>query len=166
MANKADYKKLLELEIHQLRKVLIQRKELKTQLEKASNEVTRLREGVIGLAALAGVDVKAKHPDMFKADVRADIGLTEAIRKALDDLQYEFASPTQIRDHLSLEMEFPIHMHKNPLASIQSVLKRLVDSGQVVIAEDKETKRTVYALADGFAAINAKREEEDEGVNE
>jgi hypothetical protein len=160
MASKTDYKKLLDGELDQLRTLIEERRSLKNRLDAISEDVSRLREGVIGLAALAHVDLKATHPDIFSAPVKADIGLTDAIRSVLMD-SMEFMTPTEVREALFLGEIYPIHQHKNPLASIHSVLKRLADSGQVVVATDEDTKKTVYAWADSYPAIRAKLDEED-----
>ncbi len=157
-----DYKKLLEQEVRELESLLEQREAFKRELEGINSAVSRLREGVIGLAALAGVDLKAQKPELFAAPVKADLGLTDAIRKTLKENEEEFVSPTEIRDYLHLDLKFPIHLHKNPLASIHSVLKRLIDSGQAVAAEDKKTKRTLYAWADGYAATKLRLQEAEE----
>jgi hypothetical protein len=158
-----DYKKLLNTEATELRALLEQRRNLKSELDKVNTQVSRLREGVMGLAALAGVNLKETSPELFTNDIVVNLGLTDAIRKVLGEGDFP-STPTDVRDGL-LELGFPIHKHKNPLASIHSVLKRLIDAGQVVPATEIETQKTVYMLADSYhahkLAMEAEAEDED-----
>jgi hypothetical protein len=146
----ADYGLLLAAEVGKLRAVLERREALKAELESMSAEAARLREGVIGLAALAGVNLKKENPELFTAAIRADVGLTDAIRRVLKNAD-DALTPTDVRDSL-YDAGYPIHEHKHPLASIQSVLKRLVASDQVVIAEETKTGRFVYLWAQSYGA--------------
>jgi|SRR5689334_6259350 len=159
MANEEAYRKLLDSEAATLRKLIGERKTLKNRLESINDEISRLREGVMGLAALAHVDLKVDYPDITTEAVKADIGLTDAIRTVLKESQLEFMSPSNVREALFVDEIYPIHQHKNPLASIHSVLKRLVDADQVVTATDQDTGKTVYAWADSYVAINTKLRE-------
>lgn len=161
-----DYKRLFQAEIEQFFKIVQRRKELKKELESLNKEVSRKREGVIGLAALAQINVRKEYPEVFARDVQADIGLTDAIRRAFDEMAFgEGYSPTDIREELE-DAGFPIHHHKNPIASITAVLKRLVDAGQVIPATDKDTGRTIYFWAAGASAEMLRKQDDEVEIDE
>src|SRR5258705_13596948 len=98
-----DYKRLLSIEVEALRVLLERRRTHKTELEEVSDQIARLKDGVIGLAALARVDLKTEYPEVFTKPVKTNLGLTDAVRKALRDCQDGFITPTAIRDHLQVE---------------------------------------------------------------
>jgi hypothetical protein len=157
-----DYKDLLNVEVGELRALLEQRRSMKHEIDKINGQLTRLREGVLGLAALAGLNIKETNPEIFTDDFSANLGLTQAIRQVLIDVDMPY-TPTEIRDEL-LEYSFPIDKHKNPLASIHSILKRLIDAGHVVAAIDVNTKKNVYMAAESYYVQAIASGEEDEYV--
>lgn len=158
----ARYKELFHSEMASLLKALKRRKGLKKEVDDLNKEIAKKREGILGLAALAEIDVRKTYPEVFVADVQAQLGLTDAIRKIFHEWdQGEGYSPTEIREGL-IDIGFPIHQHKNPLASIVAVLKRLVDAGFLMPATDNETNKTIYYWADGFGATQIKNRDDDE----
>jgi hypothetical protein len=158
-----NYRELLDTEAAKLRKLLTRREDLQSELAEVNANVARLREGVFGLAALAGVDLKAESPDLFRGSVRGNVGLTSAIRMAIRGADFPM-TPTDIRDYL-VDNAYPIREHKNPLASIHSVLNRLIDAGEVVMGTDTRRKKTVYVWKDSEegSALSLRGEEPDEG---
>jgi len=113
--------------------------------EEAIRRVFRLRHGALGLAALCGRKQLAQEfPELFPDDIAPDTGLTDAVRDVLKSNDPVFCSPVYIRDTLK-EKGFDLSKYTNALASIHTVLKRLVRQGDAVDAS--RDGRTVYRWA-------------------
>lgn len=64
----------------------------------------------------------------------AKLGLTEAIKGVAESSEHGL-SPVEIKDKLQAA-SFPVDKYKNPLATIHTVVKRLVDSGDMLLTSD------------------------------
>ena len=96
-----NYEELLNGELTELVARLNQKQELKAELDDITAQIIQRREGVIGLASLAKVNIRQTHPSLFKGELDADVGLTDAIVKVFEDINQAWAcSPTAIREEL------------------------------------------------------------------
>lgn len=126
------YKSALELGVQELADLMREREELDARREELSERIARVRQGVLGLSALAGYNPQAlemQYPHLFPDLLDSDIGLTDAVRKVLQ-ANGKFMTPVGVRTGLRT-LGFDIGRYKNPLASIHTVLKRLKDAGEV-----------------------------------
>jgi hypothetical protein len=110
-----------------------------SELLAAKNEIElrilRLTGTVESLRALC-----SNEPKSFQAEVRG-LGLTDAIRRILESSNFAM-SPTQVRAVL-MASHFDLSEQSNPMASIHSVLKRLVEAGEVV-PDPSDGRGTTY----------------------
>jgi hypothetical protein len=100
------------------------RAELESMLAKRDAldvRIARLRQSIAALAALC--DEPASQ----------DLGLTDAVRTVLRG-SVEALAPTELKDRLD-GLGVDISSHVNGLASVHTVLKRLVQSGEARSAE-------------------------------
>jgi hypothetical protein len=163
MTNKpnSNYETILKGELTEFVTRLKRRQALKQELEALNLEISKCRQGVIGLAALANVDVRQSHPEIFRAEFEAAIGLTEAICKVFDDIDPTNGySAAAIREELET-MNFPTHAYSNPDASITKALNRMADAGKFILATDQDTNRTVYLWAEGGGAQCLRRQDDE-----
>src|SRR5437868_3925975 len=140
---KETYQTALNAAIKDLAELMSQREELDTKREEMDKSIFQLREGLVGLAILCGTDTNqlAKdYPELFPDLISPDVGLTDAVRKAMA-AKRTFVSPVEVKDRLA-EMGFDITKHKNILASIHTILKRLVKSDEIEAGTREE--KVVY----------------------
>ena len=95
-----------------------QREELEIQIAKQQRRVALL-------AAL--VDESEETDQILELNLG---GLTDVVRSALRTGGSRGLTPLEVRTRL-IQLSFPIGEYKNFMASLHSVLKRLVDSGEV-----------------------------------
>lgn len=143
------YKVAFDSAVTELVELISRHSTLKKELVEAEERIDRVRQGVLGLAFLANVDLnqtKEKYPDLFEGESSgsSQLGITDAIRKAMKS-GGNMMTPLEIRDSV-YGINPTIATHKNPLASIHAVLKRLVDSNEVVTGVSKDGK-TAYCWA-------------------
>jgi hypothetical protein len=127
-----NYKNALSSALNELSKLMAARERLDIHREELDMKIFRLREGLFGLAILCGTDTNqlaAEYPELFPDLISPDTGLTDAIRKAMQ-AKRTYASPVEVKNRLA-EMGYDIGKYKNILASIHTILKRLVDSEEV-----------------------------------
>ncbi len=123
------YREALRAAIRDLSALMSQREELDTKRDELDRNIFQLREGLFGLAILCGTDTNQlakRYPELFPDLISPDVGLTDAVRKAMASKR-NFVSPVEVKDRLA-RMGFDVTKHKNILASIHTVLKRLVAS--------------------------------------
>lgn len=140
---KETYQSALNAAIKDLAELMSQREELDTKREELDRDIFQLREGLFGLAILCGTDTNQlakEYPELFPDLISPDVGLTDAVRKALAS-KHTFVSPVEVKDRLA-EMGFDITKHKNILASIHTILKRLHTSEEVEAGNREE--KVVY----------------------
>lgn len=158
----SNYNTSLKHELTTLEAGLQRRQALKGELEMLNLEISRRREGVIGLAALADVDLRQSNPKIFKGEFESALGLTEAILEVFGDIDTENGySVSAIREELAVMMGFPVHVYSNPNATITNALNRLADAGKLIVATDRDTSQAVYLLADGYGATCLRRRDEE-----
>lgn len=139
------YQKAFDIAVGDLARLQAERDTVQTQLDGLDSRIERVRQGALGLAALIDLDflqLKQRHPRLFDDSHDPRIGITEAVRAAMTESP-ETLSPVDIKERV-LQIAPAVAGHKNPMASIHAVLRRLVDSGEVVMAVFTETGRTVY----------------------
>lgn len=157
----SNYNTSLKHELTTLEARLKRRQALKEELEVLNLEISRRREGVIGLAALAEVDLRQSNPGIFKGELEAALGLTEAISEVFGDIDTGNGySVSAIREELGF-MGFPVHVYSNPNATITNALNRMADAGKLIVATDRDTNRAVYLLAEGYGATCLRRRDEE-----
>jgi hypothetical protein len=105
---------------------------LEIQQEDTTRRLARLKQSLIGLAPLAeeqdaglagGIEALAGIPSM------AEITITDSVRQILQATT-KALSPVEIKDRL-ISMGKDLSGHKNVMASVHSLLKRLAASGQI-----------------------------------
>lgn len=127
-----NYQNALKTALADLSELMSEREELDTRREGLDMRIFRLREGLFGLAILCGTDTNqlaAEYPELFPDLIPPDMGLTDAIRKAMVS-KHTYVSPVEVRQRLE-EMNYDIKKYKNVLASIHTILKRLTESNEV-----------------------------------
>jgi Tfp pilus assembly protein FimV len=94
-----------------------ERDDLKRQLADLSQRITQLNATIAALAALCGEGDPTMH------------GLTAAVRQVLKKAHPTGLVPTTVKRML-IEGGFPVADHRNPGASIHTILKRLERNGE------------------------------------
>jgi len=139
------YKKTFNSALQELADLSRQRNGVQTQLDELDERIEKVRQGALGLSVLAGIDfqeIKTKYPDLFEEQIDARMGITDAIREALRT-EPDMLTPMEIRDKV-FQISPAIAGHKNPLASIHAVLRRLQDRNEVAYAIQENTDKTMY----------------------
>ena len=127
------YKLALERAMADLAVVLEKRDELEAKREHADTEVDNLRTAIFGLVTLAGEDAKSfpeQHPDLFPELIAPDTGLTDAVRQVLEVTKPTWQTAVSMREALT-ERQYDLSSYKNVLASLHTILKRLLDNDEV-----------------------------------
>ena len=131
------YKAELEQERKVLGELLREREELETKIAKQQTRV----------AALAALSEQSEEvDDMAEMELG---GLTNACRTAFRAAGNRGLMPTEVRGALE-QLRFPTRSHKNILASIHTVIRRLEQAGEIRKAiHDKHDgqDKSVYAWA-------------------
>jgi predicted nuclease with TOPRIM domain len=129
-----NYRHTLDSAIKELADLMEEREKLDERREALHERIVKLRRVVWGLASLCDVEnIDHEHPSLFPDEFSdtADVGLTDAIRQVLSSHEEASLSPVFIRDRLA-DVGFDIKTHKNILASIHTVLKRLQRQGEAI----------------------------------
>jgi hypothetical protein len=137
------YKLALEEAMGELEKILAQRDKVDVQREELELSAADLRQAIYGLAALSGEDAKSfqeSHPDLFPEFIDPDVGLTDAVREVMKNRRL-YITPVGVRDKL-IAVQYDLSKYKNVMASLHTVLKRLVDSKELLM--DTRGGKTVY----------------------
>lgn len=137
-------------ELERERKVLV---ELLREREALATKIAKQQTRVAALAALC--DASEQIDDMTEMDLG---GLTNACRTALRAAGHKGLMPTEVRGALE-RLRFPTQTHKNILASIHTVIRRLEEAGEIRKAiHDKHDgqDKSVYQWAQpSYAASNS-----------
>ncbi|HEX8889364.1 MAG TPA: hypothetical protein VF779_09305 [Pyrinomonadaceae bacterium] len=123
--------------LHDAREELIK---LLAQKEAIDKRVTQLQQTVSSLAALCGEKVESDEPNYIQNEilrVYGDIletltgkpGLTDAVRAALKAFDRPML-PVEVRDAL-ISLGYDLSIYSNVMASIHTILKRLVESKEI-----------------------------------
>jgi len=127
------YKQAFDGAIKELSDLMNEREELDNRREILNERIVQVRNGVLGLSSLAGEnpqDIEKQYPELFPDLIPSDIGLTDAVRKSLQKFPDRFLTPMTVRKVLQAT-GYDTDRYKNILASIHTVLKRLVESEEV-----------------------------------
>jgi hypothetical protein len=144
MKTDTPYQDAFEQALIDLSKVMEKREALELDVFNVDRQVVLYREAVMSLANLCGKDVKevtSEHPELFPDMIDPDIGLTDAVRKALQSMSAMSLSPIQVRNRMD-HLHFDLSPYKNVLASIHTILKRLKAKGEITSRE--RDGKTVY----------------------
>lgn len=138
-----NYRDTLDSAINELTRLMYEREKLDEKREALHLRIMKLRSAARGLANLCDADdIEEEFPHLFPNEWgEGDVGLTDAIRQVLASHEEAYLSPVFIRDRLA-DVGFDIKSHKNILASIHTVLKRLQRQGEVAPATREG--RTAY----------------------
>lgn len=142
---RVSYKNAFRSALQELTELSQQRTDVQIQLDELDERIERVRQGALGLSVLAGIDfqeIKTKYPDLFEEQIDARMGITDAVREALRT-ESEMLTPMEVRDKV-FRISPAIAGHKNPLASIHAVLRRLQDKNEVAYAVHEDTSKTMY----------------------
>jgi hypothetical protein len=125
------YKETFNTAINELSDLMEQREKLDDLREELSERITKVRRGVLALSPLVGEEPKSvenKYPHLFPDLIPSDIGLTDAVRKVLQSAGNHLTA-VGVRTELKAT-GYDTDRYKNVLASIHTVLKRLVEGGE------------------------------------
>lgn len=121
------YESELKHEREQLGDLLRQREELETKIAK---QLTRV-------AALSSLSDEGGGGKMMETELG---GLTNACRVAFRAAGDKGLIPTEVRSALE-RLQFPIRSHKNILSSIHTVVRRLLEAGEI--------RKAIHDIHDG-----------------
>jgi predicted nuclease with TOPRIM domain len=126
------FKNTFDAAITELSKMMKELEELDSRRDELNTRIAHVRNSVLALSPLVGEkpeDVKEKYLHLFPDLIPSDVGLTDAVRKVLQSYD-RFLSPKLVRIALQ-KTGYDIDRYSNILASIHTILKRLVESGEV-----------------------------------
>jgi hypothetical protein len=160
------YSQALDRIYEQLAADMEKREGLQLQLAEAERHLDDLRDAAQSIGRLANVDPIEARPDLFPEDSEPELGFTDAIRKVFTDAAKRepvvrvLFDPISIRDELE-QMGFPLERYRNPLASIHTILRRLVEQKEVhrVVLEDQVRYGAESRLTNGISGTRRKRSE-------
>src|SRR5687768_8042063 len=128
------YQKAFTSAVAELAELQRQRDEEQKKVDTLDERMDKVRQGALGLAALVDIEfeeIKRDYPRLFNEEHDPKLGITEAVKLALRDSPNALA-PTQIKERV-LQISPAVAGHKNPMASIHAVLRRLVDANEVFL---------------------------------
>ena len=112
-------------------------------------EAGKIKEAIWSLAALVDdtelESIKAQHRELFDAFTDSPVGLTDAIRQVLKSSK-RWMTPVAVKNAV-MKIGRVLDSHRNPLGSVHTVLKRLADSNEVIVAIESNG-RTLYGWGD------------------
>jgi hypothetical protein len=125
------YERALAAAKRELAKLLKQRQEIDVR-------ISRLEPTILHLESLQK-RLREKAAVVSKTDYELTVGLTEAVRRTL---QESHLALTAVEVGQRMEKHgFDLSKYSNPLASIHTVLKRLVTAGQVKVDLQPKNKK-------------------------
>ena len=143
MVNRESYKVMLEQAVSELTEALAEQARLDAARDELDDRIVELKQGIIALAPLSGVNVQFKYADLLpEYNALIPVGLKEAILQVLAAVKDDkYITPVAVR--AGLESTGYEIKSKNILPSIHNVLKRL--EGREVESDDVNGK-TGYRL--------------------
>lgn len=130
--------------IDDLSAALEEKESLEDRLQEVIAKIDDLRQVAYSTANMCGVDPRVEYPSLFLEETSLDIGFTDAIRGVFSP--GVGMSPVQVRNRLRAG-GFDLKGYKNPLATIHTILKRLVKAGELfVMPQDEEDGPTLYIM--------------------
>jgi hypothetical protein len=150
------------LPLNPLEVVLAELKALEVEKQRLDECIDALRQSARLLDAIYGAPAEAFEP--LLDETFANSGITDAVRKVFASRTEERLSPTTVRDCL-VAGGFDLNGRPNPMATIHTVLKRLVNGGELIPEKNEETT-TYYCHwgEDTFERSRLRRQQEQEGA--
>lgn len=139
------YQNALDSALKELSDLQAERDGLQEKVDALDARIEKVRQGALALTSLAELnfdEVKNKYPDLFDDADDPRIGITDAVKEALKSAEKPL-TPIQVRERV-LKISPAIAGHKNPMASIHAVLRRLTDKDNVFMADMVADGTTVY----------------------
>ena len=129
---------------------------LEERLEEVRSSIYKLRQIANSLSSYRGLDPKKEYPHLFVDNLELDQGITYRVRDCFKP--GVGLSATQVRDALVRSASFDLKDYKNPLATIHTILKRLMKAGELfVVPSEHEDEPTVYMMPPAETIPVAKR---------
>src|SRR5258708_7427035 len=102
MVNRDDYKAMLDKAVAELSDMLTQRDALDTEGERIDARIAELKQGIIALGPLAGIDPRVKYRDLLpEYDFLLSLGLKDAVLGVLGKVEGDaYITPVTIRERL------------------------------------------------------------------
>ncbi len=148
-----DYKQSLKDVTAKIDALLVEHSTFAGKTAEIEQEIRYLNEIQINLAPLAGEKVV---PNEFVTEIvqtakqsqDLDVGITERVRQVLASKAGAVFLPSMVRIDLE-SLKYDLSKHTNVMATIHSVLKRLVQQGKVetVVRDDGKTGYTFKPLS-------------------
>jgi hypothetical protein len=132
------------------------------QRDEAEVELAKMKQLIVSVFALLGEDQQKANQQAIEDMEAESHGLQDAIKLVFSTNRGEWLSVSGVRDQLT-ETGFDIRRYKaNPLASINTTLKRLTDTGYIESKASASSgtlymrRDPIYKLADGVSFVNRK----------
>jgi len=148
------YKQVFNKAIDELSTLMETLENIESEREVVKNRIAEVRSGVLALSPLIGEkpqSVENKYPHLFPDLITPDIGLTDAVRKVLKS-NGELMTAVKVRTELK-ETGYDTGRYKNILASIHTILKRLVESDEATIGTVDDVTAYKFKQDPTFARI-------------
>jgi len=129
--------------IDDLSEAMQEKEALEDRLQAIIARIQDLKEIAFSTSRVCGSDPTIDYPTLFVTDANPDVGFTSAVRASFSP--GIGLSPVQVRDRLK-KSGFPLEDYKNPLATIHTILKRLVKSKELFVAPEENDGPTVYVM--------------------
>jgi len=144
MTTPTPYKDAFQQAIEDLSKAMETRETLELDVFNNDRRISMFREAALSLGGLCGKsidEITTKNPELFPDMIDPDIGMTDAVRQALQSAPGTSLSPIHVRNRME-KAGFDMSGYKNVLASIHTILKRLKLKNEVLTRE--RDGKTVY----------------------
>jgi hypothetical protein len=119
--------------------------DLLAKKDEIDSKIAAIQQSIRILEPLYGRQFTGARPRSLVEDLSTDLrnlGITDAIERVLMSRPGVWMAPTIVRDHL-VERGFKI-AGDNPMASVHTVLKRLVDRKGPIVSGADSAKNTLY----------------------
>jgi len=112
--------------VQMLSELLVERDRWKAQRDEANRELARLSPLIKATIPMLPEGYRARGEMLIDSVEDRPLGLTAAVRLSLTDAGKEWMAPADVRDYLKT-INFDFEGYKsNPLASINTILRRFV----------------------------------------
>jgi PAS domain-containing protein len=131
--------------IENLNLTLSRRNEHLKAVNELDDEATKIKDAIWSLAALVDAaelkKLKEQNRELFEDFADSNLGVTNAVRQVLKS-SGKWMSPVAVKT-AAMKITHVLDNHRNPLGSVHTVLKRLADANEVIIALEPNG-RTLY----------------------
>ncbi|MDQ2975900.1 MAG: hypothetical protein M3R69_10895 [Acidobacteriota bacterium] len=146
MTTTDNYRPVYLAALQELTELLAELENIEQRRDEIDSRVADVKKGVLALGSLCGEQPWVKYPDLFPdMSLFASAGLTPSIRTILSRPPADWVTPVGVRDALK-DVGYQ-GKSTNVLPSVHTVLKRLVDAGEV--ESDSREGRTWYRWKGG-----------------